>query len=329
MSFVRAESALEFAESPIPVDQSRIDACPGNPLIYGSKRPISAASSVRMRQIEFADLSKVADLLQLGFPDKSKNYFLTALRRLSEYEQPPEMPRFGLLLEADTTVVGALLAISSLSGGEQRRSVRCNVTCWYVSPEFRVYAPLLVSQIGRNPAVTYLNISPAAGTLRTIEAQGFCRFNTGAFAGVPVLAKHRRNVKVAEISALQGNAAGLAPDALRLLEDHAQFGCISLVCTTAEASYPFVFRRRRVVGFPLPCAQLIYCRDLRDLTRFAGPIGRVLAIKGMLWMLVAASQPIDKMVGKFFQNRWPMYFKGPVRPSEGDLAYTEAALFGF
>ena len=31
----------------------------------------------------------------------------------------------------------------------------------------------------------------------------------------------------------------------------------------------------------IPCAQLIYCRDLADFSRFAGPIGRYLARRGV------------------------------------------------
>jgi hypothetical protein len=116
---------------------------------------------------------------------------------------------------------------------------------------------------------------------------------------------------------------------LKIHRDHAQFGCVSLVCVTAEGAYPFVFRRRRVSRFLLPCAQLIYCRDLKDLSRFAGPVGRFLALRGMAWVLVATSQPIENIVGRYFQKKLPMYFKGPARPEAGDLAYTEAALFGF
>jgi hypothetical protein len=271
----------------------------------------------------------VAGLLQFGFPAKRRNYFLTALRRLKEYERPEGTPQFGYLIEAGSKVVGVLLAISSFTADGERRSIRCNVTCWYVLPEFRVYAPLLVLQLGRNPVVTYVNISPAAGTLETIAAQGYRRFNSGAFAGVPALARRRADVKVDEFSAMAKDSRGLAPHEVRILTDHAQFGCTSLICTTTDGVYPFVFQRRRVSLCPLPSAQLIYCRDVGDLTRFAGPIGRFLAKRGMMWVLVAASRPIDRIAGKYFENKWPMYFKGPAQPSVGDLAYTEAGLFGF
>jgi hypothetical protein len=33
-------------------------------------------------------------------------------------------------------------------------------------------------------------------------------------------------------------------------------------------------------------------------------------------------------MGKYFDGVAPKYFKGPTRPRLGDLAYTEAAMFG-
>jgi hypothetical protein len=290
---------------------------------------ISHANDIRVRRIGSDDVPAVAAILHHGFPDKSKDYFLAALHRLSVHEPPEGTPQYGFLLQAGTKVVGALLTIFSLADSGEDQSVKCNVACWYVFPEYRVYAPLLVLQVGRNPAVTYTNISPAVGTWKTIEAQGYRRFSTGAFAGIPALAPPCRHVKVSGIAVPAEGADRLAPHELRILRDHAQFGCISLVCLTAEGAYPFVFRRRRVSRFLLPCAQLIYCRDLKDLSQFAGPLGRFLALRGMAWMLVATPQPIGKMMGKYFQSKLPMYFKGPTRPATGDLAYTEAALFGF
>jgi len=40
----------------------------------------------------------------------------------------------------------------------------------------------------------------------------------------------------------------------------------------AERAYPFVFRRRWIRGI-VPYAQLIYCSDVADFVRFAGPLG--------------------------------------------------------
>jgi hypothetical protein len=112
-----------------------------------------------------------------------------------------------------------------------------------------------------------------------------------------------------------------------ILQEHAAHGCISLWCATSERAYPFVFRPRLVRGF-VPCAQLIYCRDVSDLVRFAGPVGRALAWRGRPLVLIDANGPIPGLLGWFGRGRMPKYFKGPQRPRLGDLAYTEYALLG-
>ncbi|MBV9968994.1 MAG: hypothetical protein JO228_03335 [Xanthobacteraceae bacterium] len=111
-----------------------------------------------------------------------------------------------------------------------------------------------------------------------------------------------------------------------LLRDHASFGCMAFWCVTADRAHPFVFRRRFAKGV-LPCAQLIYCREVGDVARFSGPIGRYLALRGCSFAVIDASGPMPGLAGVYLRGR-PKYFKGPDKPRLGDLAYTEAALFG-
>jgi hypothetical protein len=192
-----------------------------------------------------------------------------------------------------------------------------------------MYAPLLLLGFGRNPAMTLINISPASSTIRTIEAQGFSQYSRGAFAGVPAIVGRSGNLRIRLASEATYADPGLAPHEVTLLRDHADYGCVSLICTDNGRSFPLVFRRFVFPRFPLPCARLIYIRDIEDLSRFAGPIGRFLAMRGMFWMCVAAPAPLRNIPGKFFAEKFPMYFKGPTHPNPGDLAYTETALLGF
>ena len=94
------------------------------------------------------------------------------------------------------------------------------------------------------------------------------------------------------------DAAGFDPLEQELLLQHAALGCISLWCTHAQSAYPFVFRTR-LVKSAIPCAQLIYCRDMPDFVRFAGPIGRFLALRGRPFVIVDANGPIAGLVGIF------------------------------
>jgi hypothetical protein len=112
-----------------------------------------------------------------------------------------------------------------------------------------------------------------------------------------------------------------------LLSDHAAYGCFILWCVTADRAHPFVFRPRAMKGISI-CAQLIYCRDIEDFIRFAGPIGRYLTLRGKPLVIVDSNGSIPGLIGKYLAGWMPKYFKGPDRPRLGDLAYTESAMFG-
>ena len=176
---------------------------------------------------------------------------------------------------ARATVAGAILAIYSTTRDNGVVARRCNLSSWYVEPRFRAYAPMLVSHAVRHKNVTYTNVSSAPHTRPTIEAQGFSRYSEGIFVAVPALQGPFGGPAV-EVFDVRRQAPGrlrsLGP---RDFAAHAAYGCISLWCATSERAYPFVFRRRLVKRF-VPCAQLIYCGDVGDFVRFAGPVGRAL-----------------------------------------------------
>jgi len=288
---------------------------------------VSPVTGVRCRQIVEADTESVAALLARGFPNRNRAFWLAALAQLRRREPPPDLPKYGYLLESNGVTVGALLLICSQLRTATEVSRRCNVSSWYVEPEFRPYASMLARMALRHKDVTYLNVSPAPHTRPIIEAQGFARYCDGVFVALPMLNGLFGGEPVKLRAA--GEAPAAASDAFEreLLAQHAALGCISVWCETPERAYPFVFRPR-LVKAAIPCAQLIYCRDLADFIRFAGPLGRFLAARGQPLVILDANGPIPGLIGFFSRGSMPKYFKGPQRPRLGDLAYTEYALLG-
>ena len=113
-----------------------------------------------------------------------------------------------------------------------------------------------------------------------------------------------------------------------LIMAHLDYGCLALIAIEAGSGHPFVFVRRRPLKGLLPNYQLCYCRDVADFARFSGPLGRALIKRGVLSVLVDARAPLPGLPGRYFAGRRPNYFKGPHEPEIGDLAFTEAVLFG-
>jgi len=284
-------------------------------------------TGLRCRQIDKADIGAVASLLARGFPTHDRHFWLGAFAQLTRHESPPDLPKYGYLLESNGAVVGAILLICSTMPAGGAVATRCNLSSWYVDPPFRAYAPMLVSQALRHKNVTYVNVSSAPHTRPIIEAQGFSRYADGIFIAVPMFQGLFRGPKTTVFEAAGQPEVEFDRFDHEILSQHAAHGCISLWCATSERAYPFVFRPRMVRGC-IPCAQLIYCRDIGDFVRLAGPIGRVLARRGRPFVIVDANAPIPGLFGWFSRGNMPKYFKGPQRPRLGDLAYTEHAVLG-
>ena len=286
--------------------------------------PAARPEKVRCRQIQAADGPAVADLLAVGFPDRTLGYWRQALCALEDRAAPEGYPQFGYLLEGEREIVGVLLLIFTEIGGGK---VRCNVSSWYVDPAYRLHAAPLVSAALRYKGVTYLNVSPARSTWPILEAQGYKRYVEGQFACLPVLSLAGVGTRVRPYDPATDDGR-LSMQEAALLKDHAARGCLSIVCERGGAIAPLVFLPRQVKHLGKAVMQLAYCRDTADFTRNAGAVGRFLARRGVAVALCDGEGPIAGLIGRFFKDRAPKYFKGADRPRPNDLAYTEAVLFG-
>lgn len=292
-----------------------------------SAQIIHAVSSpqIRCREIGAADINKVATLLATGF-DRNREHWLRCFQRLTQYPSLPGYPKYGYLLTCNDNPVGVILLIfvSVLVNGE--RKTRCHVCGWYAEPAFRGYAGILASHALRRKDVTYINVSPALHTLPILEAQGYVKYSKGWFAAVPALCPSLSGSRVKVVAYENRGNEELHPLESELLSDHAGYGCLSLVCRTTNGSLPFIFMRRKFGAVPF--AYLVYCRTIAEFVRFAGPLGRFLARRGIPFVFLDANGPIPGLIGRYLDN-YPKYFRGPDQPHLGDLTYSELVMFRF
>ena len=280
---------------------------------------------LRCRSIAEKDLDAVAALLCEGFPDRAKAYWTRALDVLRTRETPQEYTRYGLLLEADGVCVGVLLQIYARLDEGAAAMVRCNLSSWYVAPAFRSYAPLLVSRALRHREVTYLNVSPAAHTWPILQAQGYRRYSEGQLAVLSFLSLRGIGARVRSYRPGEG---GFTPQRTALLDAHVALGLTVATCGRGATRTAFAFLPREVKGLGLRAAQLAWCEDTESFLRFSGPLGRWLLWRGLPLVILDACGPARGLVGRFFKDRAPKYFRGAEAPRLNDLAYTEAVLFG-
>jgi hypothetical protein len=284
----------------------------------------------RIREILESDLDAVGDLLTRGFVHRRREYWLGGLQRQATRSLPPGVPRFGYLLENQGAPVGCLLMVYSSKIVDGEAAIFCNLSSWYVDPEFRNYAALFASMSQKRKDVTYFNVTPAASTWPIIEAQGYQLYCRGLHFSMPALLPGGRGMTIETVTSDTLLVKGLPGDDLELLKRHAGYGCLSLVCHSDGSALPFVFfslRKRRGV-IPLPAMELGYCRSIDDYVRCAGAIGRYLLRRGKPVMIVDANGPMAGLPGIYTELRGRKYFKGPHQPRLGDLADTELAIYG-
>src|SRR5277367_4947394 len=187
---------------------------------------VSNLAAIRCRQIDESDVPAVAELLWRGFPNRNRQFWHHALDELTRREPPPDLPKYGYLLETDGVAVGVILVICSTMRVDGTSAPRCNLSSWYVEPAFRTYAPLLVSQALRHKEVTYLNVSAAPHTWPIIEAQGFSRYSDGIFIALPALALGGAKADV--FDARRQPSVPFDTFERDTLVQHAAHGCISI-----------------------------------------------------------------------------------------------------
>jgi len=284
----------------------------------------------RLREIQDSDLDAIGDLLTRGFVHRSRDYWMRGLHRQGTRSLSPDVPRYGYMLEHQGAPVGCLLLIYSSKIIDGEAATCCNVSSWYVDPEFRNYAALFASMTQKRKDVTYSNVTPAVTTWPILDAQGFVPYCRGLYFSVPILSRGGRGVVVEAVTQDTAFIAGLPDADLALLKRHAEYGCLSLVCRTADGALPFIFfslRKRRGI-IPMPAMKLGYCRSIDDYVKCAGAIGRHLLRRGKPIVTIDANGAMAGLPGVYTEMRGRKYFKGPQQPRLGDLADTELAIYG-
>jgi hypothetical protein len=268
-------------------------------------------ASVRCRPIADSDLNGLADLLTRGFPATRRSTWTNGFARWQHLPQIEGLPRYGYLLDAGQGPVGVVLLIASRRGDQ----VIANLSSWYVEPDWRAHSAMLIGVATRLKRATYLNVSPAPHTWRTLQAQGFAPYNFGRSA---VFALPGR-----------GHVREDIPDDLpeaQLLADHREMGLISLVVEKDGIVSPFVLKPRMLERSPMPVMDVMFTRSPDDFRRSACALAKYFLPRGCLGFLIDGD--MEGHLSHYVEGKEPRFFKGPCRPVLGDLAYSEKVLFG-
>jgi hypothetical protein len=268
-------------------------------------------SQLCCRPIAESDLDGLADLLTRGIPRSTREHWMRGFSRWKMLPAVEDVPRYGFVLDGRFGPVGAVLLLSSERSGR----IQSNLSSYYVDPQWRSHAGHLISLATQLEHVTYLNVSPAPQTWRTLQSQGFAPYNFG------------RSIVFAWPG--RGTASEAIPDDLpeaRLLRDHRAMGWISLTVEKDGIVSPFVLKPHRLEKPPIEVMDVMFCRGAEDLRRCAPALARYFLPRGSLGFVIDGD--MEGLLSHYVEGKEPRYFKGPYRPILGDLAYTEKVIFG-
>jgi hypothetical protein len=241
---------------------------------------------MRMLPIDDTNLGHAFDLLQRGFPERPHRFWEAGLARMRTFgDNAAAGWPLGQLLLAGRQPVGVVLTPVSLRaapGGPPRPIV--NLSSWYVEPEHRGRAPLMLRGLLRDRTATYTDLTPSGPVQRLLHALGFTAFSAGiglVFLPAAAATRSRRGV-ILPLDALPADA--LDADERALLRRQAALGCELLAFASPAGWQPLVLRRRPLRR--LPAAQVLYCRDHVALAGQLGPLARHLLRAGCLFLIV-------------------------------------------
>ena len=283
--------------------------------------------SVSCRAIDAGSFDGVVDCLARNLPGRNRGAWARAIENMSRLPPIEGYPRYGYALSANERIVGALLLIFFRRATDDLPYVQCNISSWCVDPQYRGSAILLHLAAVKHRQATFVNISPAPHTFATIEALGFRRISNGQILFAPKIWASRPDLRLHRFAADGADTSLLAPAERKILADHATLGCEALVGVQGDRAFPFVLQRRMLRRL-IPCGQLIYCRAMGEFFEFSALIGRFLFPRSGPFLLIDAEAPMRGLLGHYFAERNPKYFKGSNPPRLGDLAYTELPVFG-
>jgi hypothetical protein len=250
--------------------------------------------------IDDARLGQAMDLLVRGFPRKPRRTWEVGIEQLRAHN-PTAAKSLGHLLIAKQRPAGVLLSIrgESVAPDGARFNVT-NLSSWYVEPEHRMLAPIMLHSILRTPATVFTDLTPSPRVIPMLPAFGFKPLNRGLSAiALPVVAaKAAPKTRVCDLASLPRDA--LEPRKHELLRRHAELGAIAGVLNVGNTWHPLLFLKRSLRC--LPTAQLIYCESNAVLLENLAAVARFLLKQGRLMLIIDI--PLEGEVpGRYFLNR--------------------------
>ena len=231
-----------------------------------------ADAGPHIREATLADAQAIRQLLDEGFKVSSERPI--PWERLLDHGWLVNKPRIGLMLMDGEKLVGFLGLVYATRRIQGQNGLTCNLSSWYVKPQYRGWGAALISEAVKDASVSYTAFTPVPLTRGVLSALGFTDAtvvkhlflplqNAGSLfsAAVPL------SFDTAVIESI------LNPEHLGIFRDHQHCEVLQAVMGDADAyAYLVVKKRRRRIGAePSPVfltyTEILFCSNWTLLTR--------------------------------------------------------------
>jgi hypothetical protein len=274
-----------------------------------------------LQPIDDANLGQAVDLLAKGFPRGSRRFWEQGVERVARYNAWSKEPEIGQLLIANGKPAGVILTLHShsLQACGARYKVT-NLSSWYVDPQHRHLAPLMLRKLMRASDTVFTDLSPSDRVIPMLGPLGFRPLNAGLVAIALPLAAFRTPRGGSVIGLEDVNRAALSPSTRELFERHVQFGALAAVLSADGRHVPLLFIERTIRK--LPAVQLVYCDDNRLFCQHMGAVARFL-LKRRKPLMIIDIPPGGAVPGVAFVGRGMKFAKGGYFENRTDYAGSE------
>ncbi len=282
-------------------------------------------------EIDKANERAAVALLTEGFPNVTQSTWRSYLERVRHHgDNVNAGVAPGYMMITDDTPTGVVLTPASQ---RPRDDGTCetivNLSSWYVRPDQRWRAPLMMRRVLRLPASRITDLTPTPAVQVMLSALGLHPLNAGeTFVFLPCFVGARfSGARVYDYDAV---GTDVRPWLRVLIERHRPLGCVAAVLDTPGGCVTLLFKRRVRRG--VPTLQLIFCDRNSALVANMGSIARYLLARGhlVLVMDVPLGRPeASALPGIRRPHHGRKFANAPVEPDMTDHAGSDLALFDF
>lgn len=265
------------------------------------------------------------DLLAEGFPLRDRAFWAESVARIRAYggNEAAGLP-LGFIMRDKGAPVGVVLVIGDVrpkpDGGVSKR---VNFSAWYMQPQHRWKAPLMIRTVARLPVDLVTDLTASNEVQRILPTFGFKPINAGVAINLTP-ASALIPGPWASLRPLEGDAPGEAAINAMLLK-HRAFGCQPLCLNAEGRTTPLMLKMSR--WRRMKAARVVYCGDVALLHRCVGAISAFALKQGAMVLFLDVPLEGAPPAGIRRVGRNVKFAIGATDPNRIDYAGSELAVF--